>query len=76
MGSALRLYAGLVTLSALLVIISVLGSRGGIRASGESLLPQQEVNRFAYVGLDSLIRSVNLDGSDQRQISPGQGVFT
>ena len=70
LGSTLRLYAGLVALSALLVIISVVGSRGGIRASGESLPPRQEVNRIVYVGLDGLIRSVNPDGSAPSQISP------
>ena len=76
MGSSYRLYAGLVTLSALLVVISVLGSRGGIRASGDSLPPKQGVNRIAYVGLDGQIRSVNQDGSEPRQISPDAGLFT
>lgn len=76
LGSSVRLYAGLVALAALLVIISVVGSRGGIRASGESLPPRQEVNRIVYVGLDGLIRSVNPDGSAPSQISPDEGVFT
>ena len=72
----MRLYAGLVTLSALLVIIAVLGNRGGIGASGESLPPKQGVNRIAYVGLDGLIHAVNPDGSEQSLISPENGVFT
>ncbi|MCH8205495.1 MAG: PD40 domain-containing protein [Chloroflexi bacterium] len=76
MAGSLRLYAGLVTLAALMVIIAVLGSRGGIRASGESLPPKEGVNRIVYVGLDGLIRSVNPDGSEPSQISPQEGVYT
>ena len=64
------------TLSALLVLISVLGSRGGIGASGESLPPKPSVNRIAYVAPDGLILSVNPDGSEPSLVSPEKGVFT
>ena len=76
MTSSLRLYAGSIALSALLVLIAVLGSRGGAGGSGEPLPPTLDVNRIAYVGTDGLIHSVNPDGSEPIRISPEEGVFT
>ncbi len=76
MTSSLRLYAGSIALSALLVLIAVLGSRGGAGGSGEPLPPRLAVNRIAYVGTDGLIHSVNPDGSEPSRISPEEGVFT
>ena len=71
-----RLYVGLVILVAALVVIAVVGTRGGFFGSDGSLPPDPAVNRIAYVGLDGQIRSLAPDGSDERQISPMDGFFT
>ena len=71
-----RLYVGLVILVAALVVIAVVGTRGGFFRSDGSLPPDPAVNRIAYVGLDGQIRSLAPDGSDERQISPMDGFFT
>lgn len=76
MTTSLRVYAGSIALSALLVLMSVLGSRGGAGGSGEPLPPTLSVNRIAYVGTDGLIRSINPDGSEPSLISPDDGLFT
>lgn len=71
-----RNYIWVVLLVAVLVVIAVLGGRGGFTSSTPSLPPEQGVNRIAFVDLDAQVRSMNPDGSDVRQISSGEGSFT
>ena len=71
-----RIYAGFVVLVTVLVVIAVLGGRGGLTSSTNPLPPEQGVNRIAFVGLDGQVRSMNPDGSEVRQISSGEGFFT
>ena len=76
MGSSLRFYAGLVILVALLVVTAVLGGKGGLYSTGPPLPAERVVDRIAYVDLDTQIRSVRPDGSDDREISPEGGIYT
>ena len=69
-------YAGVVLLVTLLVLVAVLGSRGGILGSGGVWPPEFSVNRIAVVGPDAQIRSYHPDGSDAIPISEGEGFFT
>ena len=74
-GSA-KLYVGLAILVAILVVVAIIGTRGGLYGGDSSPPPEPAVNRIAYVGLDGLIRSVAPDGTGERQISPIEGFFT
>ncbi|MCI0440592.1 MAG: hypothetical protein L0177_15875 [Chloroflexi bacterium] len=74
-----RLYAGIVVFTILLIVLLVLGGRGGA-LSEYQLSPFVEappaVNRIAYVTPDGQIHTINPDGSDARLISDGEGFFT
>ena len=72
----LRLYTFLLLLSAAVVIVAVLRHNGGTPSSGELVAPDIAVDRIAYVGLDSLVRTVNPDGSDEVRVGPDEGYFT
>ena len=65
-------------LLALLVVIAVVGERGGATATEDPLPPRPGIDRIVYVGLDAQIRTIEPDGSDERVISPGaaDGFYT
>ena len=76
MTGELRRYVGIVLLVVALVVLAVLGSRGGFAGSGDLWPPEFSVDRIAVVGPDAQIRSYRPDGSGERLISQGEGFFT
>ena len=72
---SIRLYIGAVVLTTALVVVAIVGGRGGAERMPESAGPVS-VDRIAYVGRDGLIRTVTPDGSDERAVSPLDGFFT
>ena len=68
MGLSLRFYAGLIMLAALMVMIGVLGvlTRDDTTVASPPAQPQEpEVNRIAYVSLDTQVRTIRPEGFDQ-----------
>ena len=63
-------------LSALMVVIAVVGSHGGTSSTGQPLPPSLAVDRIAYVDLEGQIHTVRPDGSDEVRVSPDEGVST
>ena len=76
MSGPVRSYAILVLLVTGLVILAVLGGRGGTRGSDQLWPPVYSVNLIAVVGLDAQIRSFRPDGSGEQLISTQDGHFT
>ena len=76
MGNSVRLYALLIILSALIVVIAVLGGSGGVFQKGDPLPPKLSVNLIAYVDSSGQIKTVNPNGSSETRISPDLGFFT
>lgn len=72
----MRTNAGMVILVSLLVILAVLGSRGGVASSQPPLPPEPAVNRIAVAGVDGQVRSIKPDGTDILEISGSEGFFT
>jgi TolB protein len=72
----MRANAGMVILVSILVILAVLGSRGGVASDLPPLPPETRVNRIAVVGLDGLVRSIKPDGTRPIEISGSDGFFT
>ena len=72
----LRLCAFVLLLSALLVVIAVLGGHGGVASNGLTPAPNTGVDRIAYVGLDGRIHTIRPDGREEQTISTGEGLFT
>ena len=76
MDGSMRTNAGMVILVSLLVILAVLGSRGGVASDQPPLPPEPAINRIAVVGLDGQVRSIKPDGTDILEISRSEGFFT
>ena len=76
MRTYLRLYAGFAVFLAIVVVVVLLGERGGRGSDEESLPPKLGVNRIVYVTLDNRIIAVNPDGTEPQQISPAEGIYT
>jgi len=76
MEGSMRTNAGMVILVSLLVILAVLGSRGGVASSQPPLPPEPAVNRIAVAGVDGQVRSIKPDGTDILEISGSEGFFT
>ena len=72
----MRIAAGMIILVSVLVILAVLGSRGGVASNLPPLPPEPSVNRIAVVGLDGLVRTIKPDGTDMIEISGPHGFFT
>ncbi len=69
-------YSALVILVAVLVMLAVLGGRGGIIGQSGSWPPEYLVNRIVVVTADGQVRSYMPDGMGERPISTGKGFFT
>ena len=72
----MRANVGMVILVSILVVLAVLGSRGGVASRQPPLPPEPAVNRIAVVGVDGQVRSINPDGTDILEISGSEGFFT
>jgi hypothetical protein len=71
-----RTLVGIAVLSALLVALGLLGSRGGATSRGDTSPPSMSVNQIAYVDLDGLLHLADFDTGETLQISPDVGLFT
>ncbi len=69
-------YSALVILVAVIVLLAVLGGRGGIARQGDFWPPEYLVNRIAVVTADGQVRSYQPDGLGERPVSTGTGFFT
>ena len=72
----LRFYLLAVLLSALMVLVVVLGGHGGTYGDGEPLPPDLAVDRIAYAGPNGQIHTIAPDGSSDELISPDDGFFS
>ena len=75
-GDLLRLYVHLLLLTALMVVVAVVGGHGGTSGTGQSFPPSLSVDRIAYVSLQERIRTVRADGTDNVLVSPEEGFFS
>ena len=71
-----RLSAFLLLLSALIVVIAVVGKHGGTSDSGAPVPPDLGVDRIAYVDADRRVHTVNPDGTEDVKVSPDEGRYT
>ncbi len=71
-----RTYAGLFFLLVALIVLAVVGTRAGTFGDGSTWPPDFAVNRIAVVGYDAKVRLYDPDGSNEHQITRGQGIFT
>ena len=76
MTGSLRLYAGITVLASVVVVLTIVGSRGGTVVDGPEWPPDYTVNRIAVVGSDARIRTYSPDGTGEFLLTPEDGVFT
>ena len=62
MTGSFRLYAGVAVLASVVIVLIVVGSRGGAPGDGFQWPPDYTVNRIAVVGSDARIRTYSPDG--------------
>ena len=76
MTGSLRLYAGITVLASVVVVLTIVGGRGGTVVDGPEWPPDYTVNRIAVVGSDARIRTYSPDGTGEFLLTPEDGVFT
>ena len=77
MAGQARSYVAAAVLTVSLAVIFLVGGCGGTEPGIETRpIDTGSVNRIAVVGLDGQILSVKPDGTDPRQVSPAEGLFT
>ena len=76
MTGSLRLYAGITVLASVVLVLTIVGGRGGTVVDGPEWPPDYTVNRIAVVGSDARIRTYSPDGTGEFLLTPEDGVFT
>ncbi len=71
-----RLLAFALLLGFLVVVLVVLGCRGGTMPAGTAMPPEAETNLIAYVTEEGQVVVMNPDGTSPVRISPEEGFFT
>ena len=76
MTGSFRMYAGVAVLASVVLVLTVVGGRGGVLEDGFAWPPDYTVDRIAVVGSDARIRTYSPDGTGELLITPDDGVFT
>ncbi len=71
-----RLYAGVAVLASVVIVLTIVGGRGGSTGDGFEWPPDYDVNRIAVVSPDARIRTYSPDGTEEFLLTPDEGVFT